>query len=132
MCSRMRHACVVLRAHPLTSRFAQFFWALLVMAIVGNMIAESDGGNPSIINYAIFVALFGMLSLFFLIPATVKPSLAFMPILPFVIDLLNVLFWFCGAVALAAQLGAHSCSNQVRAKNIPRAGTIVIWILMGS
>lgn len=29
-----------------------------------------------------------------------------------VVDVLNTLFWFCGAVAFAGELTAHSCSNQ--------------------
>ena len=84
------------------------------MAIVGNMIAEADHGNPSIINYNMFVAVLGMLSLFYLIPATIKDSLQISPYFPLIVDLINVLFWFCGAVALAAKLGVHSCSNQVK------------------
>lgn len=33
-------------------RALQFFFALLVMALVGNMIADAYGGNPSVVNYA--------------------------------------------------------------------------------
>ena len=77
------------------------------------MIAEADAGNPSIINYSMFVAVLGMLSLFYLIPATIKDSLAISPMFVLIVDLVNVLFWFCGAVALAAKLGVHSCSNEV-------------------
>ncbi len=91
----------------------QFLWTLLVMAIVGNMIAEANNGNPSIVNYEMFVAVFGMLSLFYLIPASIKESLSISPWFPVILDLLNTLFWFCGAVALAAKLGVHSCSNTV-------------------
>lgn len=83
------------------------------MAIVGNMIAEADDGNPSIVNYSMFVAVLGMVSLFYLIPATIKDSLAISPIFVLIVDLINVLFWFCGAVAMAARLGVHSCSNEV-------------------
>lgn len=77
------------------------------------MIAEADDGNAAIVNYSLFVAILGMLSLFYLIPAAIKDSLAISPLFPFIVDLINVLFWFCGAVALAAELGVHSCSNQV-------------------
>jgi len=87
------------------------------MAIVGNMIAEASGGNPSIVNYAMFVAVFAMLSLFWLFPATFVESLAFHPLLMVAVDLLNTLFWFCGAIAFAAYLGAHSCDNGVSILN---------------
>jgi len=32
-------------------RGLQFFWALLILALVGNMIASAFSGNPSIVNY---------------------------------------------------------------------------------
>lgn len=84
------------------------------MAIVGNMIASAFAGNPSIINYDMFVAAFGMLSLFYLIAAALNDSFTGHPIIPLALDILNVLFLFCAAVAMAAKLGAHSCSNTVR------------------
>lgn len=83
------------------------------MALVGNMIATSYSGNPSIINYDMFLAVFSMLSLFYLIPATLKEDLQFHPLLMVVLDVLNVLLYFCGAVAMAAYLGVHSCGNSV-------------------
>jgi len=92
-------------------RGLEFLWALLVMAIVGNMIAEAHDGSASIVNYSMFLAVLAMLSLFYLIPATIKDSLSISPWFVLIVDLINVLFWFCGAVALAAELGTHSCSN---------------------
>ena len=83
------------------------------MALVGNMIASAFSGNPSSVNYAMFIAVFGMLTLFYLILVAWNDNFVMHPILPIVLDALNVLFWFCGAVALAALLGAHSCSNSV-------------------
>ena len=59
------------------------------MALIGDMIHSSYAGNPSIVNYCMFVALFAMLSLFYLIPATIKDSLQVHPILPLIVDLLN-------------------------------------------
>lgn len=90
----------------------QFFWALLIMALVGNMIATSYAGDPSIVNYAMFVAVFSMLSLLYLIPATLKDGLG-IPAVMIALDVFNTLFYFCAAVALAAYLGVHSCSNNV-------------------
>ncbi|KAK8207619.1 hypothetical protein M8818_004273 [Zalaria obscura] len=92
-------------------RAFQFIWALLIMSLVGNMIATAYSGNPSIVNYDMFVAVFSMLSLFYLIPATLKESFQGHPLLMVVLDALNTIFYFCGAVAMAAYLRVHSCSN---------------------
>ena len=91
----------------------QFFWTLLIMALVGNMIHDAFGGNPSIVNYAMFVAVLSMLSLFYLVPATIKEEFAFNPLIMVVLDFLNTLFFLCGAIAMAAYLGVHSCNNPV-------------------
>ena len=85
-----------------------------MLALVGDVISNAKAGNPSIVNYDMFVAVFGMLSLFYLIPAAVTDSLQIHAILPLVLDALNTLLWFCGAVATAAKLGVHSCDNKVR------------------
>lgn len=90
-------------------RGLEFLWALLIMALVGNMIAM--GAHPAVVNYTMFCAAFAMLSLFYLIPATVSDSFKIMSFLPFALDLLLTLFWFCAAVAMAAELGVHSCSR---------------------
>ncbi|TKA76919.1 hypothetical protein B0A55_03105 [Friedmanniomyces simplex] len=87
-------------------------WTILVMSLTGNMIQQWNRGNSGVINYDLFVSIFGLLSLLYLLPATIKESLAFHPLLPLVLDVLNCIFWFCGAVATAAKLGVHSCSNQ--------------------
>lgn len=84
------------------------------MALVGNMIATASAGNPSLINYDMFVAVFGMLSLFYLIASAVNDSFSGHAAIPLLADTLNVLFLFCGAVAMAAELDVHSCSNSVR------------------
>ena len=83
------------------------------MALSGNIIAIENNHAPALINYDMFCAVFGMLSLFYLIPATLRDSFAIHPIFPVVLDALNTLFWFCGAVAMAAKLGVHSCDNKV-------------------
>jgi hypothetical protein len=87
------------------------------MALVGNIIATAFTGNPSIINYDMFVAVFAMLSLFYLIPATLRDSFIIHPFIMIVLDVLNTLFFFCGAVATAAKLGVHSCGNPVCISN---------------
>ena len=95
----------------------QFFWTLLIMALVGNMIHEAVGGNPSIVNYVMFVAVISMLSLFYLIAVTFSEGFVIIPILPVIVDALNTLFFLIGGIALAAYLGVHSCGNIVSFSN---------------
>jgi hypothetical protein len=83
------------------------------MSLIGNMIDDAVSGNPSVVNYAMFVAVFSMLSLIYLILAAWTESAPGHPIIPLTLDVLNTLFFFCGAVALAAKLHVHSCNNKV-------------------
>ena len=83
------------------------------MALVGNMIANAIGGNPSIVNYVMFVSVFGMLSLFYLILGTINETFAISPFFMLAADALNTIFFFVGGVALAAYLDVHSCHNRV-------------------
>lgn len=83
------------------------------MALVGNMIAEAFAGNPSSVNYAMFTAAFSMITLIYLFPASFNTDWALHPIIMVVVDVLNCIFFFCAAIALAAKLGSHSCSNLV-------------------
>lgn len=84
------------------------------MALVGNMIAEAFAGNPATVNYSMYCAAFSMLSLFYLVPASFNSDWALHPIIMVVVDALNCVFFFCAAIALAAKLTCHSCSNHVR------------------
>ena len=83
------------------------------MALVGNMIADAIGNNPSIVNYVMFVSVFGMLSLFYLIAGTISEAFAISPIFMLAADALNTLFFLVGGIALAAYLKVHSCHNHV-------------------
>jgi hypothetical protein len=94
------------------------------MSLIGNVIAMAFNGNPSLINFDMFVAVFAMLSLFYLILIAFNESFTGHPIFPVVIDLLNVLFLFVAAVATAAELKVHSCSNDVGAPPCPTPSTI--------
>ncbi|KAI7248357.1 hypothetical protein KC352_g13452, partial [Hortaea werneckii] len=82
-----------------------FVWSLLVMALTGNFIAS--GGSSAMINYDLFCSVFGMLCLFFLLPASIKEAWAMHPIIPLVLNILNTIFWFVGGVATAAYLNVH-------------------------
>ena len=97
------------------------------MALSGNMIHDSWSGSnstPSIVNYAMFCSVFAMVSLFFLIPATLKESFRFHAAAPLALDTLNNIFWFCAAIAFAAELGAHSCTDYVSTHDPPNVGKI--------
>lgn len=93
-------------------RGLQFLWTFLILALVGNMIAEAIAGNPSSVNYTMFVAVFSMLSLIYLIATTVRESLAKPPMLPLLLDIVNTLLFFIAAIVLSARLGVHSCGNE--------------------
>lgn len=83
------------------------------MALVGNMIHDAKAGDPSVINYTMFVAVFAMLSLIYLIAGTINESFSGSPMFMLIADALNTIFFFCGGVALAADLNVHSCGNKV-------------------
>ena len=88
----------------------ELFCALVVMALVGNMIASAVAGNPAVVNYDMFAAAVAMAALLYQLPAALvdRYSLALAHV---VLDALNTLFWFCAAVATAAYLGVHSCAS---------------------
>jgi len=86
--------------------------SILVMSLVGNMIASASSGTASVVNYDMFVAVFAMLSLFYLTAIAFNDSFMGHGAIPLALDVLNVIFWFCAAVSMAAELGVHSCDNQ--------------------
>ncbi|KAL9126493.1 MAG: hypothetical protein Q9175_007908 [Cornicularia normoerica] len=83
------------------------------MALVGNMIADANGGNPSIVNFVMFVSVFGMLSLFYLIAGTISETFAISPFFMIAADALNTLFFLVGGIALAAYLKGYITTNEV-------------------
>jgi hypothetical protein len=93
------------------------------MALVGNMIHDAFAGNPSIVNYDMVVAVFGMVSLFYLIAIAFNESFMGHGAIPLALDLINTLLFFCGAVAMAAKLGVHSCGNHVSTHRTPTRAT---------
>ena len=60
-----------------------------------------------------FVAVFGMLSLLYLIAATINEAFAINPLFVLIGDALNTLFFLVAGIALAAKLRVHSCGNDV-------------------
>lgn len=85
------------------------------MALIGNMIAISSG--PSVINYDMFVAVFCMLSLFYLGLVSFKESFAIHAAFPLTLDILCTLFTLIAGIATPAYLHVRSCSNQVSISN---------------
>ncbi|KAL8686158.1 MAG: hypothetical protein Q9218_007306 [Villophora microphyllina] len=83
---------------------------LFILALTGNIIHDAFAGNPSIINYVMFVAVFAMLSLIYLIAASVMEAFA-IPIAMVALDAINMLLFLIGGIALAAYLGVHSCGR---------------------
>ncbi|KIW28482.1 hypothetical protein, variant 1 [Cladophialophora immunda] len=102
---------MVSRTINLILRAVEFVFIVIIMGLIGNVIAMAFAGNPSLINYDMFVAAFGMLSLFYLVAVAFNDSFMGHPIFPVIVDLLNCIFLFCAAVAMAAELKVHSCSN---------------------
>jgi len=88
-----------------------FLWTLLTLALIGNVIASAFSGNPSVVNYAIFVSTFCMLVVLFGIAGVFVESLA-IPIALAVADGLAALFSLIAGIALAAELHVHSCGNK--------------------
>ncbi|KAJ5801177.1 uncharacterized protein N7518_003245 [Penicillium psychrosexuale] len=101
-----------LRGVQLGLRAWEFVFSLLVMALVGNMIAEAFAGNPATVNYSIFTSVFSMFTLFYLVPASFNIDWSGHPLIMIIIDALNCIFFFCAAIALAAKLECHSCTNR--------------------
>lgn len=91
-------------------RGLQFLMTLFILALIGNVIHDAFSGNPSIINYIMFVAVFAMLSLIYLIGAAIMESFA-IPIAMLALDAINTLLFLIGGIALAAYMGVHSCGR---------------------
>lgn len=90
----------------------QFLWTLLILALLGNAIASAFAGNPSGVNFSMFVAALSAVAVLYTLTASFIEALA-IPIALIVIDAILVVFTFIAAVLLAAKLGVHSCGNQV-------------------
>lgn len=102
---------MVSKALNIGLRSWEFICSLIIMALVGNMIATAFAGNSAMVNYVMFTSVFGMASLLYLLPTSFLDGYS-IPMVNIGLDALNVLFWFCAAVALPAYLGVHSCSNR--------------------
>jgi hypothetical protein len=77
------------------------------------MISLAIGGNPSIVNYDMFVGVFSMLTLFYHIATSVNESFEVHPALSLALDVLNLLFFLCAGIATAAYLHVGNCMDRV-------------------
>ncbi|EED15331.1 non-classical export protein Nce102, putative [Talaromyces stipitatus ATCC 10500] len=93
-------------------RALEFIFTVILLGLVGSLEAQSDS-NPESVHFSMFTAAWSALFLLYLIPATWTESFTFHPIIPIVLDTLNVVFTFCAAVTLAARTKAKSCSNHI-------------------
>lgn len=94
-------------------RALEFVFTVILLGLIGSLESQSDS-NPESVHFSMFTAAFSALFLLYLIPATFTESFTGHPILPIIVDALNVVFTFCAAVTLAARTKAKSCSNTVR------------------
>lgn len=95
----------------LALRAYQFLFTLLLLALVGNVIDDAFSGNPGGVNWAMAAAVFAAIALVLGIVGVffeVIPS-----IVTLVFDVLAALFTLIAGIVLAAELGVHSCGNQV-------------------
>lgn len=93
-------------------RCSQILWTLLSTALIGNVIANSFAGNPSTINFAIFVCVFSWIACLYGIAEDILGYvlLSFVKIL---LDLVSTFFTLIAGIVLAARLHARSCGNYV-------------------
>ncbi|KAK6602683.1 hypothetical protein H4I95_06620 [Botrytis cinerea] len=94
----------------LALRVLQFLCVLIALALVAASIDDQFFGNSSV-NWAMFVAVFSMIVVFYGMAAAFVESLA-QPMILGAMDGLATLFNFIAGVVLAARLGVHSCSNR--------------------
>jgi len=94
-------------------RAFQFIYAVIVLALSGALVAnQPSGGSPSQINFAVFVAVFSLLTWFYTaVTSTISPDGLGSTIIIMILDSLNTLFYFAAGIAMAVALRVHSCGN---------------------
>jgi hypothetical protein len=105
-------ACIV--------RGTQVVFAVIIVGLVGDIFANSywnqiprGEGNPSQINYSMFIGVWTLISACYFFPSILWPPVLKQPFLYITagLDGLNTIFYMGGAIALAAGMNIHSCSN---------------------
>ena len=96
-------------------RGLQFAFNVIVLAISAALVAnQPSGGSPSQVNYAVFVGVVSNLTWFYtVIASSMSPDGIGSPVIIVILDSLNILWFFAGAVAMAVALRVHSCGNDL-------------------
>ena len=92
---------------------------IIVISMAAALVVnQPSGGSPSQINYSVFVGVFSILTLIYTaITSSFAPDgIGGAPII-IVLDLLNLLFYLCGGIAMAVALRVHSCGNEAYVKS---------------
>ncbi|KAI6250017.1 Non-classical export protein 2 [Erysiphe necator] len=91
-------------------RCSQLLWTLLCTALISSVIADSFAGNPSCINFAIFVCVLswitcigGMIGAF--------NDKCLVPMVILVLDTTTAFLSLISGIVLAAKLQVHSCED---------------------
>lgn len=90
-------------------RIAQFVFSVVILGLSGYVAhwynSDTLTASPSQINFLVFLPLFSILSITYLeLAPRFLPKLSH-PIAHFTLELLNLLFYFCGFIALSVFLG---------------------------
>jgi len=96
-------------------RLVQFTFAVIVLGLSGALVAsQPTGGSPSQINYAVFTAVFALLTWFWIMPTSIlAPDTLGSPFICLILDAVNALFFFAGGIALAVAIRVRSCTNEI-------------------
>jgi Membrane-associating domain len=100
-------------------RTIEFVFAVITLALAAALVAnQPSGGSPSEVNYSVFVGVFSLLTWFYtVIVSSFAPDGLGAPLIIIILDSLNLLFYFCGGIAMAAAMRVHSCGNSTYVTN---------------
>ncbi len=102
------------------ARLLQLFWALLLTALVGNVIASNinaAGSAEAAVNFAMFAVVLAWLAAIYGLAAHKVESLS-MPIVLLALDGAATLFTAIAGIVLAAKLRATSCGGDLDPKSL--------------
>lgn len=109
-------------------RLIQLLWAVLITALIGNVIASNISGKQSSINYSLFSVIMAWLALLFGLALSVTGDSLVDGIFGYVtlaLDALALLFTFIAGIVLAAKLKAVDCGGDLSGRGSD-------WIGFGS
>lgn len=92
-------------------RSIQILCNFLCTALISDVISDAFAGNPSSVNYAIFVCVIVWIVCLYGMAGTLKESIL-LPKAILILDSLATIFVFIVGVVLASKLRVHSCRNE--------------------